>query len=453
LQEKLMFRWTEPAAQWIGRVVTQPREELDRWQQTARFWYDLGRFGMLQLRHDRATQMAGALAFRTLFGLFPVIVVATVLVRALGMQQYYLQPLGRLFEFWGLDEIQIVPAGAGQIPSVTLDVWLQQLVGQAERINVTAIGWVGVAVTLYAAISLLVTIENTFNVVYRASQGRSWASRVPVYWFVLTISPLLIITTSYIDNRFRQLMNGLSAQSWLTSVLLVLWSVCAFWLILLALYMLFPNTRVRFRPAMIGAAIGAVLLEIGKRTMGMYLENALSVSQLYGSLGLVPLFMFWVYLMWLGILFGLQVSSALQHLRGRQLAEWEASRSESRLFDPASILVLMERIARRFRRGQPATTNELAAETALPEQVLEPLIEELVRERFLHRVVGQQDAVSLSRPPETIAVSSLLDIARRKSACSVQDAALAEYLRTLRYAERQVAASTHLGALLVSTGV
>ena len=67
---------------WIQRVITQPREELNRWQRTVRFAYDLGWYGWRQLKNDRAPQMAAALAFRSLFALLPVIIVATVVVKA-----------------------------------------------------------------------------------------------------------------------------------------------------------------------------------------------------------------------------------------------------------------------------------------------------------------------------------------------------------------------------------
>ncbi len=154
--------------------------------------------------------MAAALAFRTLFGLLPVLVVATVLVKALGMQQHYLGPLDKLFEFWGLDQVKIVPpAEIGLTASVTLSVWLQDRVLEAEQVSFAAIGWVGVAITIYAAISLMVTIENCFNIIYRAAQGRPWTSRVPVYWFLLTLSPLLIVAGNQIDTRFQELLTGL----------------------------------------------------------------------------------------------------------------------------------------------------------------------------------------------------------------------------------------------------
>ena len=66
-----MFKFIELVTHWLKRVVTQPLQELDRWQMAARFAYDLGRFGAHQLRQDRAQDMAAALAFRTCSGCCP----------------------------------------------------------------------------------------------------------------------------------------------------------------------------------------------------------------------------------------------------------------------------------------------------------------------------------------------------------------------------------------------
>ena len=88
----------------LREALVQPRHELDRWQKTARFLYDLGRCGLRQLDRDRAAQMAAALSFRTLFGLLPVLVVATVLVKAMGAEEWFLDPLGELFAVLGLGD-------------------------------------------------------------------------------------------------------------------------------------------------------------------------------------------------------------------------------------------------------------------------------------------------------------------------------------------------------------
>lgn len=406
-----MHTWIEAVTHWLRRVVTQPREELDRWQTAVRFAYDLGRFGARQLKYDRATEMAAALSFRTLFGLLPVLVVTTVLVKALGMEQHFLQRLESLFAFWGLDDVHILlPETAGGA-SATLSRWLCDRVQEAESINLAAIGWVGVALTVYAAISLVVTVEDCFNTIYRAAQGRSWFHRVPMYWFVLTLSPVLVVAGTYADGWFGQHLEEWQAYRWLTTVAGLLWSLFAIWLLMVVVYRLFPNTEVRLRPAMAGAFVAAVLLEIGKRTMGMYLQNALSLSQLYGSLGLIPLFMFWVYLMWLAVLFGLEVSATLQLLHGRQVAELEERRWEPALVDPGVVIALMERIGARFLQGRPTSVEQIIGATGLPQAAVERLLAALVEAGVLHRLADAAASVTLSRPPEDVPVEHLLDIA------------------------------------------
>lgn len=310
---------------WLRRAVTQPFQELSRWQRAARFAYDLGRYGARQLRADRAPQMAAALAFRTLFGLAPVLVVGTILAKAIMGSDAILRSLRDLLDAAGLDKIHVVPvsdvASEPDGAAVTLAEWLEKLTGQLVDMNLSGIGWVGLAVIIYAAIGLMVTIENSFNIVYRAPGGRLWTRRVPLYWFVLTVGPVLVGLASYMNNQFTSWMASADTWQWLLLTAQSLWSFGVAWLIMFAVYTLVPNSTVTLRPALAGALVAAVLLGVGKHALGAYLGSAFSINQLYGYLGLVPLFMFWVYLMWLAVLFGLQVSATLQMLHGRSLDE------------------------------------------------------------------------------------------------------------------------------------
>jgi membrane protein len=321
-------------------------------------------------------------------------------------------------------------------------------VREAERVNVTAIGWVGVAVTIYAAIGLMVTVENCFNIIYRAPYGRTWTSRVPVYWFLLTLSPLVLVFSAYVDGRFQSLMRELQVRGWLSSAVGLFWSIFAIWIVMFAVYALFPNTRVRLRPAMAGALVAAILLEVGKRTMGMYLQNALSLSQLYGSLGLIPLFMFWVYLMWLAVLFGLQVSSTLQHLHGRQLAELESRRCEAMFIEPAVITVLMKRVAARFAMGRETSVDDLAETTGLTPQVVERIVDPLAAGPWLHRVAGRDGVVALSQPPERILIRELLEFAFGLAGRLNGGDSASTLMRRLRQVQQELTEDMHLGTLL-----
>lgn len=444
-----MHQYIELVTQWLRRVVTQPLQELDRWQSAVRFAYDLGRFGARQLRQDRAQDMAAALAFHTLFGMLPVMVVMTAIVKATNMQPYFLGPLDEMFTFWGLGEVKIILPGDTGGATSTLSVWLMDRVREAENVNLGAVGWVGLGLTVYAAINLVVTIEDCFNVIYQAPEGRPWTRRVPLYWFVLTTSPVAIWGSTYINGWFEQYLPQVTSSSWFSTSASILWSVCIIWVLMFLLYRLLPNTVIYRRPALIGALVAAVLLEIGKHSLGLYLQNALSLSQLYGSLGLIPLFMFWVYLMWLAVLFGLQVSSTLQHLRGRQLAEMQQQRQQSLVVDPGMIVMLMQHVAHLFERGQTANTETMARATKLSEAVTERMVNRLVEANMLRRLGETDHQVVLARPAEAIAIKELLEIAY-----SAVDRELGrqpeatQLLKLLRDAQTVAVADTSLQSLL-----
>ena len=182
--------------EWLKRVVTQPRGELTRWQRAVRFGYDLGIHGARQLRRDRAPQMAGALAFRTLFSLLPVMVVATVLAKALmgrgELREFLERTIRTLVSNLGLAEVTVSSAAAAgeEEGPLTLAEFLIGFVDPVADFDLAALGWMGVVVVIYAAIGLMVTIERSFNTITNAPEGRPWIHRITIYWTVLSISPL-----------------------------------------------------------------------------------------------------------------------------------------------------------------------------------------------------------------------------------------------------------------------
>ncbi len=403
----------QPLIDWLKRAVTQPADELDRWEKATRFAYDLGRYGAKQLREDRAPQMAAALSFRTLFGLLPVLVVGTMLVKAFGGFEQFRDRLGELLASLGLDQFELQAAGtgdAGAVASQSLSDWLLDLISQAQDINIAAITWIGIVVLIYSAVSLVVTIEGCFNSICRAPEGRPWLQRFLVYWAVLTLGPAAIAITSFADKRFDAFVTDVVSWSWMLKIATLMWSFLATWLLMFAIYKLMPHTKVKTRCALVGALVAAVLLEIGKRTMGLYFEHALSFRQLYGSLGLIPLFMFWVYIMWLVVLFGLEVSATLQMLTGRTLDQLEHKRRPTGLVDPAAVLTVMEVIGERFCESKTTTDREITDVTAIPETTVRTMISRLIGAGVLHRLEGEDGAVSLARPPEGINVGQLLEV-------------------------------------------
>lgn len=430
---------------WFTQTVNEPRGQLDRTEKMVRFGYDLCVHGARALRRDKAPQMAAALSYRTLFALLPVVVVSTLLVRAVRGTDGFRDLVQQILLAVGAYEINFGADTDGNVQ--TLGEWLDGIISQAAGLNLAAIGWIGLAIVAYSAIGLLVTIENSFNAIYGAPSGRSWTRRIPTYWLLLTLSPVMIGITLYLDSRFARIINNMNGWSWLLSFAKVAWSFIVVWLLMFVIYRLVPNTKVVTRAAMSGGFVAAALLILGKGGISAYFTHAVSFQSLYGQLGLIPVFMFWMYIMWLVILFGLEVSATIQTLQGRTLEELESKRPQTGLVDPTALVSVMEIATQRFIQGQSVTIRELADETGTPETLVAKIIDRLVQHGFVHRVDGPEEAVALARVPDQISADRLIEIGYEL----VDDGRaghLSGFVQRLREAQRSLAAQTTLASLL-----
>ncbi|MFM7206237.1 MAG: YhjD/YihY/BrkB family envelope integrity protein [Planctomycetaceae bacterium] len=445
----MIRRFVHDAAEWISRVVHHPREELTHWQATARFWYDLARVGGRRLQEDRALQMAAALAFHTLFALMPLAIVSTALFKGMQGTDKLQSLVHQLVQSAGLDAVRITPTAGGpdEPAGVSLGMWLEDMIRRFGTIDLETLGWVGLAGMIYAAVAMLVTVEDCFNTIYRAPQGRSWLRRMPIYWTVVTVGPIGIALLFLVDGHVGRWIASVEARSGLLHVLGIAWSVGLITLMLLGTFVLLPNTQVSWRSAVGGAFVSAVLLHIGKVGLAAYINNALSFSHLYGPLGFVPVLMLWTYAMWICILFGVEVAAIVQRLGGRhEVEEMERLRSRSALLDASSILLLMEVVAEGFATGRAVSLASIVEETGLPEPVAVEMLDRLGAEGLVHRVATNVAAYTLARPPHDISAASLVDLGhdmlhgrsvRRRS----------PLVEALRRSQREAAASASLASL------
>ncbi len=366
---------------------------------------EVATFCLRHLREDRAPQIAAALAFRTLFGLVPVLVVVTLAAKAM-LGAGFMDAIRTLFENVGLASVRLtVQTGGAENTTIGLDQWLGELMNFASGLSVTALGWTGFVLVSLSAIWVLITIEEAFNIIFRCEYGRGWLKRLLVYWFVLTVGPLVIGLAPLLLGRLGAMTASLESFVWIAWVGRLLLSLLMLWILLFVAYVTIPATRVAWRPAMIGALVGAILLEFGKRTFGLYLEKAFGVSALYGSLGLVPLFMFWVYLMWLVILFGAEIAALLQAIRRR-----DATSSRTSVADSEATVRTLRVVADRFATGHTTSLAEVAVIARLSDLAASALVDRLEDAGFLRRV-GEGDAVTLARPAASIALTDVLAIA------------------------------------------
>ena len=105
-----------------------------------------------------------------------------------------------------------------------------------------------------------------------------------------------------------------------------------------------------------GAGVASLVWSFAKWGFGIYVLELIPYSTMYGVLGLIPLGVFWVYVTWMIVLFGLQLAFVIQHFQVLETAEVpKAKEAEGRFIanDMTAIVVARE-IAAAFEGGRGA---------------------------------------------------------------------------------------------------
>jgi len=401
---------------YLEWLITRPVAELSRAQRFLRFAVDLTRHASRELRDDDAGQMAAALTYRTIFGLVPLLMVSMLAFRLFGdMDVAYRHLQNAAYSFLNY---QVDPGHPEALAfKEQLDDRLLGIVNAVSGLSFEAIGAVGALLLIWAALGLLVSFENSANRIYRAPRGRGTLHRVVVYWAVLTLGPILLLLVLYAAEFWLRWGVSLPVVGPLFALLAEFGGLFGSFVALLVLYKLLPNTLVRWRPALAGAFVAAALWYASKWAFGLYVSRALPYLKLYGAIGLVPLFLFWLYLNWLIVLFGMELAFTLQGMRGRT---FEAVDTRGALLssDPQWLLPLVAAVGRGFASGRPLSRQALAEELELRLESVAELTSRLEEEGLVHHVVrrGSEDVgLTLALPPESIPIARILDLASRLS--------------------------------------
>ncbi|HSD29962.1 MAG TPA: YihY/virulence factor BrkB family protein [Vicinamibacteria bacterium] len=395
-------------------LIGHPVAELNRAQRFLRFAVDLVRHCSRELRANDAGQMAGALTYRTIFGLVPLLMVSMLAFRLFGdMDAAARQLQDAAYSFFNYQVDPTRPEAKAF--KEALDERLFDVMRTVAGLSFEAIGAVGALLLIWAALGLLVSFEDAANRIYRAPRGRSWLTRIGIYWTVLTLGPILLLVVLYAAEFWLGRAEALPVVGPLFAFLGEFGSLAGSFLTLTLLYRLLPNTHVRWRPAIAGAFVAAVLGDASKWAFGLYVSRALPYLKLYGAIGLIPLFLFWLYVNWLIVLFGLEIAFTLQAMKGR-VFEREDLRGGLLSADPQWLLPVMAAIARGFAGGQPVGRQALAEELDLRLESVVELVVRLEAEGLVNQVAlrGTDDVgLALALPPDRIPLARIAELATR----------------------------------------
>ena len=388
-------------------------------------------FGYLVIRGftgNRCPQRAAALCYTTLLALVPLLAVAFVFAK------------GFLKESTATAVPQFLDAFVARVaPQLELSAaGRQQVVDQIQtfigNIDTGALGIIGSAALVVVAIRLLMTIEQTFNDIWGVAHGRSLWRKVVYYWAAVSLGPLVLLTAITLTGR-AEFARAMAAIPGGQRLLLALAPYVILWGGFALLYGLMPNTRVHWRAALIGGLVAGTLWQLNNQLNTLYCSRVVTYSKVYGSIGLLPVFLLGLYFSWWIVLFGAQVSFAAQNYRS-----FIQQRATERMDQAGRELLacrLVREASRRFLAGQPPPgLGELCDQLAAPPQLANRLVAQLTEAGLLTQTSQPAGGLVPAKPPEELRLTDVLQALRETAApTAAGNDGVAARLRDLRAAQ------------------
>ena len=368
--------------------------------------------------HHNDMLWAAGLTYTSTLSLVPILAIGLSAVKGLGLSDR-IRPIIQHFL-------------AANSPEIA-----DRLMGFVGNINARTLGVVGGASFLVTVVLTLGTIERSFNSIFNEAKGRTLMRKFTDYLSLVFTLPLLLVAADPIKDKLDLVLPDLRVIGWIVATLPV-WAGFSF------LYMFFPNTRVRWNNAAIGGLAAAILLELGQWGYVHFQVGVARSQAIYGALAALPVFLTWIYLAWIIVLAGAEITAAAQGTEPAFDRDYRSSR-----FHRIAAFLTMARAGARMARPDDhgCTAHSLAAELGVPAVAIRPVMNELIRAGLIHEIGPETDTrvsaqgIFLSRDAAAIPLAAVLDCLEQSPESIAGDDAIAALLERLHRAQVEAVAA------------
>jgi membrane protein len=332
----------------------------------------------------------------------PLLAFSFALLKGLGFHRQ-LEPL--LLEF-------LAPIGAARATELTASI-----VGFVDNISSSVLAGLAVGLLLYSALSMAQKVEASFNFVWRVDRPRSFARRFTEYLSIMVGAPIVMLVTMGLITTLSSttLAGRLRAIDPIGAWLEQLGDFMPYFFVIAAfsfLYMVIPNARVHFRPALVGGIFAGTAWVFAGQLFAEFVVAGSSYTPIYAGFAILFFLMIWMYLSWLILLLGAQLAFYVQHpeyLRHGQRTPVMSNSLRERLALSTMLLV-----GRDFEAPSHGWRPEsLAAQMRVPRHFLEPVIGALKDEGLLTESLEQR--LMPARDPRRISLAEVLGAVRSEA--------------------------------------
>lgn len=330
-------------------------------------WHTLIRF-----KDDHCAHRARALAYTTILSLVPMGALGFVFFRAFKLEGMLSRVQKSVLE-------HIVPDSASTVESLVTHI-------MAHTQNLAGVSVFGLVFLIFVFWMLISDIESHFNYIWRIKQRRPLLDKFKSWWSFLTLAPVFIFLSITLSSTvlqseslglFRYKIFHLFFPFFITCLSFVL------------AYRLLPYTRVSLRSAVMAGVAAGTLWEIVKLGFGMYLREYANFNQIYGSLATIPIFFISLYITWLIVLLGAELSFVSQNFERLINLRMKGQIEYREFYALLCVSALSERVL--AKRGG-MTTWDLSTEFGLSTDFVDAIMERLMH----HGLVIRSQAETLA---------------------------------------------------------
>lgn len=352
------------------------------------------------LVYGQLTLRAMSLVYTTLLSIVPLLALSFSVLKAFGVHNQiqpillnFLEPLGEEGQEIASNIVQFI-----------------------ENMNVGVLGTVGLMLLLYTAVSLMQKIEHSLNYIWHIPSPRRIGERVVRYLSVLMVGPILVFSalgiTATVMNH--EAMRGMMAIGVLDETVKVFSRLMPYLLVIsffTFVYMFIPNTRVRFRPALVGGMVSGIAWQTAGWVFAIFVASANNYAAVYSSFAILILFMIWLYLCWLILLFGASVAFYAQNPEYLYFRDDEprlSDRLSSRMRERLA-LSIMYLVASKFLDGERMPSLlDFKHSLGAPMHVLQTVLDALERQELIVQNGDDPPTYLPTRDPSLVSVTQVL---------------------------------------------
>jgi len=344
------------------------------------------------------TLRAMSLVYTTLLSIVPLIAFSFSVLQGLGIHNQ-LEPF--LYDF-------LEPLGT-QGAEIT-----RQVIELVDNVKGGVLGGISLAFFIYTAVSMVQKVEESFNYVWYVVKRRSLATRLTEYMVVLLIGPVIIVIAlgMIASLRSNTLVQFLLTNESIGPLLVITHKLTPYVLVTSVftfLYMYMPNTRVRFKAAVIGGLAGGFIWASLSAIFATVVVYSTSKQAIYAGFAVAIFALIWLYLNWLVLLFGAQLAYYVQNPAFLRIGRREPRLSNAMRERLALNIMLF--VGRAFRDpDQQVTVSEISRHMRIPSITLAPVILAL-EEGGLLAATEKEDLLP-GRDVSTIRLDDILSVVR-----------------------------------------